>query len=289
VLVTPLAADGTDKTPRIVSIGGATTEILYALGAERQIVAVDSTSLYPLRASKEKPNVGYMRALSPEGVLGLNPSLILAAEGAGPKETIAVLKAAKVPYITVPDHFTGEGIVDKIGVIAKAADAADRGGCLTKVVQADLDALATVRSRIDEPLKVLFILSLTNQRPMVAGGATAADGIIRLAGATNAMMAFEGYKLINEEAIVAAKPDAVLVMQRSGHSLSAETVFQHPALALTPAAQHKRFVSMDGLYLLGFGPRTALAARDLATSLYPQVAADKLPSEQSKAPGEACR
>jgi iron complex transport system substrate-binding protein len=66
-------------------------------------------------------------------------------------------------------------------------------------------------------------------------------------------------------------------------------VFQHPALALTPAAQHKRFVSMDGLYLLGFGPRTALAARDLATSLYPQVAADKLPSEQSKAPGEACR
>src|SRR5262245_16400055 len=78
---------------RIVSIGGAVTEILYALGAEQRVVAVDTTSLYPERALKEKPNVGYMRALSAEGVLGLNPSLILASEGSGPKETIAVLKA----------------------------------------------------------------------------------------------------------------------------------------------------------------------------------------------------
>jgi heme transport system substrate-binding protein len=288
-LATPLATIAAEKTERIVSIGGATTEILYALGAEQRIVAIDSTSLYPARASKEKPNVGYMRALSPEGVLGLNPSLILASEGSGPKETIAVLKAAKVPYVTVPDRFTGQGIVDKIGVIANAVGADNRGACLAKVVQADLGALAQVRGRIDKPLKVLFILSLTNQRPMVAGGATAADGIIRLAGATNAITAFEGYKLIDEEAIVAAKPDAVLVMQRGGHSLNADAVFQHPALALTPAAQHKRFVSMDGLYLLGFGPRTALAARDLATSLYPQVASNKLPSEHNKAPGDACR
>jgi len=133
------------------------------------------------------------------------------------------------------------------------------------------------------------LLSFANQRPMVAGGATAADGIIHLAGAANAMTGYEGYKLVNDEAIVAAKPDAVLVMQRDSHRLDAETVFKHPAFALTPAAQHKRFVSMNGLYLLGFGPRTALAARDLATSLYPQLATEKLPSERATAPGEACR
>ena len=288
-LFAPLAGHAAGKAERIVSIGGAITEILYALGAEQRIVAVDSTSFYPAQALKEKPNVGYMRALSAEGVLGLNPSLILASEGSGPKETIAVLKAANIPYVTVPDRFTGQGIIDKVGVVADAADATERGACLAKVVQADLDALAKVRKHIDKPLKVLFLLSFANQRPMVAGGATAADGIIHLAGAANAMTGYEGYKLVNDEAIIAAKPDAVLVMQRDSHRLDAETVFKHPAFALTPAAQHKRFVSMNGLYLLGFGPRTALAARDLATSLYPQLATDKLPSERNTAPGEACR
>ncbi len=82
-------------TSRIVSIGGAITEILYALGLEQRIVAVDSTSFYPPQALREKPNVGYMRQLSPEGVLGLNPSLILATEGAGPKETVAVLEVCR--------------------------------------------------------------------------------------------------------------------------------------------------------------------------------------------------
>src|SRR4051812_20647211 len=77
---------------RIVSVGGAVTEILYELGLKDRIVAVDTTSLYPVEALKQKPNVGYMRALSAEGVLGLNPSLVLAIDGAGPKETIAVLE-----------------------------------------------------------------------------------------------------------------------------------------------------------------------------------------------------
>ena len=82
---------------RIVSVGGAVTEILYALGLEQRVIAVDTTSLYPPRALAEKPNVGYMRQLSPEGVLALGPSLVLAAEGSGPKETIAVLEAASIP------------------------------------------------------------------------------------------------------------------------------------------------------------------------------------------------
>jgi iron complex transport system substrate-binding protein len=283
------AAGVSDNTARIVSIGGAVTEILYALGAEQRIVAVDSTSLYPERALKEKPNVGYMRALSPEGVLGLNPSLILATEGSGPKEAIAVLKAASVPYLTVPEHFTGPGIVEKIGVVSTAVGASARGACLASAVQADLDALAHLRTRIEKPVRVLFLLSFMNQRPMVAGRATAADGVIALAGAANAMTAYEGYRLVNDEAIIAAKPDAVLVMQRDAHRLDADTVFRHPAFALTPAAQRRRFFSMDGLYLLGFGPRTALAARDLASALYPEIVAERLPSERIVASGEACK
>lgn len=88
-----------DDPSRIVSIGGAITEILYALGFEDRIAGVDATSLYPPAALREKPDVGYMRQLSPEGVLGLHPSLVLAVQGSGPKETMDVLEAAKVPLV----------------------------------------------------------------------------------------------------------------------------------------------------------------------------------------------
>ncbi|TIV30432.1 MAG: hemin ABC transporter substrate-binding protein, partial [Mesorhizobium sp.] len=65
------AEEGTtvfSDTSRIASIGGSITEILYALGEEGRLVARDSTSTYPEAAAK-LPDVGYMRALSPEGVL----------------------------------------------------------------------------------------------------------------------------------------------------------------------------------------------------------------------------
>ena len=119
---------------RIVSIGGAITEILYALGFEDRLAGVDSTSLYPAAALRDKPNVGYMRQLSAEGVLGLNPSLVLAAQGSGPKETMDVLEAAKVPLVLVPETFSEAGLIEKIRLVGHAmgADNArrmpDRGG-----------------------------------------------------------------------------------------------------------------------------------------------------------------
>jgi iron complex transport system substrate-binding protein len=265
---------------RIVAIGGSITEILYALGIERQIIAVDTTSLYPPRALKDKPNVGYMRALSPEGVLGLDPSMILALDGAGPEQAITVLRSAGVLFVRVPEAFTGEGILDKIKLVAAAASAAKRGACLADAVAGDLDQLAKLRARIKHPKRVMFVLSVANGRPMVAGRNTAADGIIKLAGAVNAVAEFEGYKPISDEAVIGMKPDVILAMQRAGLSLQASDVLRLPAFALTPAAKANAFVSMEGLYLLGFGPRTARAARDLALSLYPSLPHEQLLSER---------
>jgi iron complex transport system substrate-binding protein len=265
---------------RIVSVGGAVTEILYALGLADRIVAVDSTSLFPAEALRQKPNVGYMRALSAEGVLGLNPSLVLAIEGAGPKETIAVLEAATVPLVRVPDHYTADGILEKIAMVADIVGAHDHGRCIAGAVAADLDALAKLRAQVTTRKKVLFVISLVGGKPTVAGRNTAADGIIKLAGAVNAIEAYEGYKQLSDEAVIAAAPDTVLVMQRPNDPLDAATVFATAAFAATPAAAQKSFIAMDGLYLLGFGPRTARAARDLGAQLYPAMGRAELPSER---------
>ncbi|MBN8974018.1 MAG: hemin ABC transporter substrate-binding protein [Rhizobiales bacterium] len=261
---------------RIVAIGGAVTEILYALGLENRIAGVDSTSVYPAAAFK-KPNVGYMRQLSSEGVLGLNPSVILAMQGSGPKETMDVLQAAKVPLVLVPETYSGQGILDKISLVGHVLGADVRAACLSAAVAKDLDQLKALRAKVTKPRRVMFVMSLVNGRAMAAGGHTAADEIIKLSGGVNAVTDYEGYKPINDEAIVAAKPDVVLSIDRGKDSLSADAIYQHPAFALTPVVANKSFISMEGLYLLGFGPRTAAAARDLSIRLYPALApeADK--------------
>lgn len=261
-----------DNPSRIVSIGGAITEILYALGFEERLAGVDATSLFPPAALRDKPNVGYWRQLSAEGVLGLNPSLVLAMQGSGPKETIEVLDAARVPLVMVPETFSEQGLLDKIALVGRAMDAGRRTECLTKAVADDLAQLRELRARVTKPVRVMFVMSFLNGRAMAAGRNTAANEIIRLAGAVNAIDAYEGYKPVNDEAIVTARPDVVLSIARGKDSVEAETVFAHAAFAMTPAARDRTFISMEGLYLLGFGPRTAAAARDLAAKLYPALA-----------------
>ncbi|MFD2181596.1 heme/hemin ABC transporter substrate-binding protein [Rhodoplanes azumiensis] len=260
---------GVTDARRIVSIGGSVTEILYALGLDARVVAVDTTSIHPPSALQDKPNVGYMRQLSPEGILAMSPSLVLALDGSGPPEALAVLRAAKVPFVQVPDRFTPDGILDKIRLVAAAAGEPRRGDCLAAAVAQELSSLATPAGprAAGRPPRVLFVLSFVNERAMVAGRDTAADGIIRMAGATNAMADFAGYKPVGDEAIIAAQPDVVLTMERPGQTFTAEAVLSRPAFVMTPAGAAKAFVSMNGQYLLGFGPRTALAVRDLAERL----------------------
>jgi iron complex transport system substrate-binding protein len=272
---------------RIVSIGGSVTEILYALGEGNRIVGVDTTSQFPPEA-KTKPSVGYMRQLSAEGVLGLRPTLILALEGAGPPDTLAVLRAADVPMVTVSDAFTAHGILEKIDRIAHATGRDAAGACLHQRVSADLDALAQIRSPAGKRKRVMFVLSFINGRAMASGRGTAADGIIQMAGGVNAIDAYDGYKPLTDEAVVAAQPDVVLAMRGGPGDLSAKTISSHPAFSATPAARQQSFIVMDGLYLLGFGPRTARAARDLAATLYPDLQVAPLPSERTDA-AEACR
>ena len=103
---------------------------------------------------------------------------------------------------------------------------------------------------------------------MAAGKDTAADGIIRLSGARNAIDGYNGYKLLTDEAIINSSPDLILMMGHSGISATVEDLYKIPAVETTPAFKHKAIKQMDGLYLLGFGPRTPLAVREVIDALY---------------------
>lgn len=256
-------------TSRIVVIGGSVAEITYALGEEAKLAARDSTSVYP-EAVQELPDVGYMRALSPEGVLSVNPSGILALEGSGPREAVDVLKKASIPFIEVPETFDRAGILEKIRIVGKALGVDEKAAELSAKVDADLGEAQKLTADIHDRKRVLFILSMQGGKVLASGTGTAANGIIELAGGVNAMGEFPGYKQLSDEAVILAKPDVILMMDRGDgdHEIADAELLAHPAIASTPAGEGGRIVRMDGNYLLGFGPRTADAVRDLAATLY---------------------
>lgn len=268
------SADTVDRLPdtsRIVSVGGSLTEIVYALGAGDMLVARDQTSTYPEETAKLM-DVGYMRRLSPEGVLGVNPSGILLLEGSGPPETLQVLEKASVPMVVVPDDHTGESVIRKIEIVGKALGLESKAKALADDVARELEAAARIAANQNPRKRVLFIISAQGGRLTASGTGTAANGIITLAGGVNAIDAYQGYKQLTDEAIEQAAPDAILIMGIGKDSVLKDELLKIPLLANTPAGRSGNIIQMDSLYLLGFGPRTGAASRELSQKLYGEQA-----------------
>jgi iron complex transport system substrate-binding protein len=265
---------------RIVSIGGDITEIIYALGKGGSIVAIDTTSHYPPEAATTKKSVGYMRALSTEGVLSTNPDLIIASGNAGPPEVVAALKASSIPVIEIKTEETPDGVARKIEIVADALSVKAAGDKLSEQVRSEFARVAAKRTKVTKPIRALFVLANQGGRIIAAGEKTAAEAMFQLAGADNAVKGVEGYKPLNDEAAVTAAPDVIVVMLRSDAANAGQLlreIGEMKGLGSTPAAKAGRIIEVDGSYVLQFGPRAASAAADLMGRFYPELA-EKAPA-----------
>ncbi len=249
---------------RVVSVGGSLTEIVYALEATDGLVGTDTSSGYP-EAATRLPQVGYQRRLSAEGVLSLNPTLMLATADAGPPAAIAQIRSAGVPVMVVPTARTADGVKEKIRTVARALGREEKGEELTRNLDADLALAREYVAGAGKKPRVLFIYARGQGTMMVSGSGTSADTMIQLAGAENAVSGYENYKPLTAEAVVAASPDVILMLSTGLESLGGvDGLLKAPGVALTPAGKSRRIVAMDGLFLLGFGPRTGKAVLELA-------------------------
>ncbi|WP_339692262.1 ABC transporter substrate-binding protein [Celeribacter baekdonensis] len=277
-LPTAAAAQSYPDAQAIVAIGGPVTETIFALGEGARVIARDTTSLYP-EAVTALPDVGYMRQLSAEGVLSVGPDLIVTRDTAGPPETLDQLRAASIPVVSIHDSFTKEAVLDNVTAIGAAIGAEEAAATLHATIATQFVNLEASLAKQTERPRILFILSNQAGRLNVAGAQTGANGIIEMAGGENVMAAaFDGYKIMGDEALIEAAPDVVVMMTgEADHEGRADEIFALPALAQSPAAAHGRFVQIDPA-AMGFGPRTALFAQNLHDALVetpsPSKAAD---------------
>lgn len=268
----------TSKLPRIVSVSGATTEIVYALGAEKQLVGTDTTSLFP-EAALQTPKVGYMRQLSAEGLLSLKPDAVIGTTEAGPSVVMDQIRSAGIRVELVEADHSWAEVQRKVAAVGRATARVSQAVAL----QARLDAqwaevLAMVARKTGRKPRAIFILS-HSASPQVAGEKTAAHAMLGFAGLANAFTGpgspnhFSGYRPMTAEALVTAAPDLIVTTtQGIEASGGLEKFWSRPGLELTPAYKRRSLVVLDALYLIGFGPRLPQAVNELHRVAFKAVA-----------------
>ena len=248
---------------RIITLDGALTETVDALGLGKNIVAVDVTSSYPTFIA-QLPKVSKNRSVSAEGIISFSPDLVLAPEGTINKALSFQLESAGIRVVSIKQAYSVDGTYAFVRAVAAAVGNPSKGEELVKSIKTNINkSLNLVRINKKSP-KVLFIYARGAGVMMVAGGNTSMDAIIQLAGGKNAVSGFDDFKPYTTESLVAANPDVILMFDFGFKSLGgAESILKMPGVSITNAGKNKRIVEMDGNLLTGFSVRLPQAIREL--------------------------
>ncbi|WP_072575696.1 heme/hemin ABC transporter substrate-binding protein [Suttonella ornithocola] len=256
---------------RIISTAGNASEVVAELGKAAQLVGVDTTSLQPAQIMKDKPKIGYRRQLSAEGILSLNPDLILLAPDAGPDNVITQIQQAKVPILKLKDEQTLSGIRQDILAIGKALNAQTQAQTLItqiKQQEAQLNALKNQSGKGS----ALILINTGSQGNYALGKNTAGEHLLNILGLENAFSE-NGNKVISPEALAITPADVILIASR-GDAEKAPVIEKAnlPAnnpLQLTKAAKNQCIYHINILDGLGFGWKTAAHTHQILKTLQP--------------------
>lgn len=258
---------------RIVSLGGAVTETVFALGAGDHVVARDTSSVFP-PAVHRLPDVGYFRTIGTEGVLAQKPTLILAAQGTGPAPQVEVLKKSGVPFVHLEARYSADTLLANVTKLGEVLHRETEAAALVQKLSAQLEAVRT-RTASAEPPRVIFLMSMSETATQAAYDGTAATALITLAGGHNPLTGLTGYKPLNAEALLALDPDVILY----GVNPMMPQAVKPPAwIQGTRAGRAGRIHGLDLGYHLAFGPRLGDAVTEVAALLHPATATAPLAS-----------
>ncbi|CZF81025.1 heme/hemin ABC transporter substrate-binding protein [Grimontia marina] len=255
---------------RIISAGSTVTELLFALGAEKEVVAVDLTSRHYLDG-REIPVLGYHRQLSAEGLLALSPTHLVGSPEMGPESTLNLLKSAKVDVQKLPTGTSIEDFNQRVDSVASITGTEVKGAEIKADVAKKIEMLNA--SAPEKRPSVMFMMMSDGHPLTVAGDETTVNTVIELAGGMNpAAKETTSYKPLSTESIVEMQPEYILVSERTLSQVGGieGMVKQQPLLSATPAFKNDNIIPISGYAILGgFG----LASLDLATDLNKRIVA----------------
>lgn len=246
------------QTERVVCISKQYSEIIYALGAQQNLVAVDVSSTYPPEI-KKIPTIGYHRALSAEGILSMNPTLILHDNNIGPEHVTKQLNDMKIPmkvFSKFKDDIAGtDSLIREMGnYFHKEKEAEIICEKLDHEMQLALD---NAKQYTDSPRVLIIHFGQASNVYLIMTQKSTASKMIQWAGGTLAVTDEKGMKQYSAEAVAAADPDVILLTDFGYDRLgSTEKILELPGVAATRAAKNNRIYRVEEHDLVYLGPRT---------------------------------
>ncbi len=242
---------------RIVSISKQLTEIIFAVGGDSALVGVDISSTYPEEA-KKITTVGYHRALSSEGIISLNPTVVWHDGNIAPQHVIDQIKKVGIPM----REFNGGSTIDStkmlIMQVAQEFHNEARGKEINEKLDADMAKLDSARKKYSDKPRVLIVhFGQANNRYFVLNRRGVANQMLEWAGAENAADTAQRWRDLSAEMIAKAQPDVILATD-FGFDLqgSLEKFKKLPGIELSPAAKTGRIYRIEEHDLVYLGPRT---------------------------------
>jgi iron complex transport system substrate-binding protein len=248
------STDAGDAPERIVSMAPTATEILFAIGAGDQVVAVDDQSDFPegvpvTDLSAYEPNI--------EAVIAYDPDLVVTA-GTVPEDLTAGLEAADIDVLALPAPSVLDEVYEQIADVGIASGHEDEAADLVAGMRADIDDLvATVPERDAAPT---YYHELDNTLYSVTsstfiGQLYALAGLENVADAADPDGELGGYPQLSPEFLVDADPDFVFLADTECCQQDADTLAARPGFADLTAVQQGHVVELSDDVASRWGPR----------------------------------
>jgi len=256
------------KADRIIAAGSAMTETVCALGDCGKIIASDRTSLYPAEIQK-LPSIGYRSGISSEGIISLQPTLVIAEKDYVESAVLTQIQSAGIKVVIMERVYTLNGTKHLIRQIAEVLNKKPEGEKLITKIEGQLAEAKAIVQKSKVTPKVLCVYNRGTTSVDIAGTKTF-SAILPYAGAEPAITGVDGYKPLNTEALMGANPDYLLMFESGVQSLGGiDGVLKIGGVAQTTAGRKKQIIAMDGIKLSNFGPRFGEAVKELTLQLHP--------------------
>lgn len=285
--VTVTDAQGTEVTVTDVSrvlaldVYGTLSRTVFELGLGDRVVGRDVSSGFAEIADRPLVTAGG-HDLSAEAILDLAPTVLVTDTTLGPWDVVLQVRDAGIPVVVVDAHRDVAGVGDLVRQVAGALGVADAGERLAQRAQDEIDAkvrqiAAVAPSDPADRLRIMFLYARGQAGVYyLFGEGSGADSLIEAVGGVDVAgeIGWEGMRPLNDEGLVAAAPDVILMMTDGLESVGGVDglLERLPAVASTPAGERRRVVDMADAQVLSFGPATADVLDALAVALYAPAA-----------------
>lgn len=265
--VTVEAANGpveiVERPEQIVSLSATSTEMLFAIGAGPQVVAVDDNSNYPSDApttdlSAYEPNV--------EAIAEYDPDLVVISDDID--DLVASLEVLDIPVMMQPAAVTIEDTYDQIGEIGEATGLTEEAAEVSEEIRTDLQEIVDSVPQLEEPPRYYHELDPTF---FTATSDTFIGELYSLLGLRNiadpADKDGSGYPQLSAEYIVKADPDLIFLSDTKCCGESAKTVAERPGWDGIAAVENGSVVELDDDVASRWGPRIVDFLQVVASAL----------------------